>query len=112
MRGCCNHRHIDDQYFIGEVSTVPGYRLYALTGYPGLVPDSSDTVGVPGELWKVDADCLARLDRFEGTDLGLYRLASLPLCPPFDQIKALTYLYLHGITGRKAVAGKWREGGK
>ena len=110
MRGCCNDRHVYDQQFIGEVSTVPGYRLYTLTGYPGMVPDSSDTVGVLGELWKVDADCLARLNRFEGTDLGLYRLATVPLCPPFDQIEALTYLYLHSITGRDMVTGRWREG--
>ncbi len=106
MRGCCNHQHIEDQHFIDEVSTAPGYRLYALTGYPGMVPDSSDTVGVPGELWKVDADCLARLNRFEGTDLGLFGLVSVPLRPPFE---ALAYLYLHSITGRNAVTGRWKE---
>ena len=112
MRGCCNHDHIDDQRFLGEARTLPGYRLYELTGYPGMVVDESDTLGVPGELWEIDADCLERLNRFEGTEAGLYRLASIPLRPPFDETTALTYFYLHKTFGRKAVRGKWREGGK
>ena len=91
---------------------MPGYRLYELTGYPGMVVDDSDTVGVPGELWKIDANCLALLNRFEGTEVGLYRLASLRLRSPYDETAVLTYLYLHGISGRNAVAEKWSEGSR
>jgi len=112
MRGCCNHHHISDQRFIGDARTVTGYRLYELNGYPGMVVEDSDTLGVPGELWEIDADCLARLNRFEGTDAGLYRLASIPLRPPFDKTAVVTYLYLQSISGRNVVEEKWREGRK
>jgi len=109
MRGCCGHHRVTNQTFIDNARTITGYRLYDLTGFPGLVVEDSDTVGVPGELWKVEADCLERLNRFEGTAVSLYQLAPIRLRPPFDRFEVLTYLYLHGIIGRDVVIGRWRE---
>ena len=51
--------------------TVPGYRLFDLGGYPGLVEHSTDREGVTGEVWSVDAAALRRLVEFQirnGTD--------------------------------------------
>ena len=45
-------------------ATVPG-RLYDLGPYPGLVADLANGLAVRGELWEVDADCLAELDEYE-----------------------------------------------
>ena len=74
---------VADQTFLGPARTAPGFTLYSLGEYPGLVVDGPDREGVVGELWAVDAGCLARLDAFEGVSEGLYarepaRLAALP----------------------------------
>ena len=42
------------QEFVGEARTVPGFRLFDLGGFPGLVPVKADRDGVAGEIWAVD----------------------------------------------------------
>jgi len=107
-RGFKNHRHIADQRFVCEARTAPGYRLYNLGDYPGLVVEATDTLGVTGELWEVDADSLARLDEFEGVAEGLYRRVRVELDGSSHQDHADTYLYARG-PGQNRIGPTWLE---
>ena len=60
-----NHR-MAGQELIGSFRTLPRYRLYACGWHPGLVETAEGGVAVEGELWRVDDQALAELDRFEG----------------------------------------------
>ena len=108
-RGCSNHHFLSGQTFVGEARTVPGFRLYALGGFPGMVARADDTDGVVGEVWSVDADALLRLDALESLDEGLYRRAPVPLLAPFADRGVEGYLYARSIEGRRDVGAVWRE---
>ena len=107
-RGCSNHNQMAGQEFVAEARTPPGYRLFVVADYPGMVRDPTDTRGVAGELWSVDAKKLAELDRFEGVPEKLYRRDPLPLQAPHDQVSAHGYLYLRTVRGRRPLTdGNW-----
>src|SRR5689334_7669355 len=82
-RGGSNHPYLAGQSFVGEARTVPGFRLYELSGFPGMIAMPSDREGVAGEVWSVDAAALEQLDALEGVDEGLYRREPVPLVAPF-----------------------------
>lgn len=108
-RGGSNHHFLTGQKFIGEARTVPGFRLYALGGFPGMIPLSSDEDGVKGEVWSVDAPALIRLDGLEGVDEGMYRRLPIALCEPFEGQTIETYIYNRSIAGRKDLGAEWVE---
>jgi gamma-glutamylcyclotransferase (GGCT)/AIG2-like uncharacterized protein YtfP len=69
-----------------------------------------DTDGVTGEVWSVDAPCLARLDLLEGINEGLYRRSRIALQPPFAETEVETYFYLLGTDGRPPITGgAWND---
>ena len=107
-RGCKNHRQLADQRFVGEACTAPGYRLYDLGDYPGLVTDTTATDGVSGEIWEVDAAALIKLDEFEGVAEGLYRRIEVKLRAPIEQAATFTYLYARD-PGRLRIGPTWHE---
>jgi gamma-glutamylaminecyclotransferase len=106
-RGGSNHRFLAGQQFLGEATTAPGYTLYSLGGYPGMVRSINSTHFVTGEVWNVDDACLAKLDKLEGIDEGLYARESIPLQPPFADQVVDTYLYLRGLEGRGHLGSVW-----
>jgi gamma-glutamylcyclotransferase (GGCT)/AIG2-like uncharacterized protein YtfP len=106
-RGGSNTRQMAGAIFIGEARTVPGYRLFALDGFPSLVPLADDRDGVVGEVWSVTPDALARLDRFEGVHEGLYRREAVPLLPPFAGREVHAYVYPHSVAGRADLGSVW-----
>ena len=108
-RGCSNHGQLAGQTFVGVARTPPGYRLYDLGGYPGIVAEANDRDGVVGEIWSVDDDALARLDRFEGVHEGLYRRAPLPLLAPFADKRVDAYQSALPITGHREIGDCWQE---
>ncbi len=109
-RRCSNHHVLAGQHFLGEARTVPGYRLYHLGEYPGMIAAPDDTVGVIGEVWSVDAATLARLDAFEGTHEGLYRREPIQLLAPFSAHPVDTYLYAQPTAHHPIIpTGQWRE---
>jgi gamma-glutamylaminecyclotransferase len=65
-RGGRNYFRLADQEFVGEVLTAPRYRVIDLGPHPGLVRDAANGLAIHGELFAVDARCLAELDAFEG----------------------------------------------
>ena len=108
-RGCKNHHHLAGQTCVGDARTAPGFRLYDLGDYPGMVADPADVEGVTGELWDVDDAALAHLDDFEGVSEGLYRRELVPLIPANDCTHAHTYLYARSIEGVTAIGPTWIE---
>jgi gamma-glutamylcyclotransferase (GGCT)/AIG2-like uncharacterized protein YtfP len=108
-RGCSNHAQLAGQKFLGPARTVPGYRLFDLGGYPGIVAVGEDVEGVTGEVWAVDAECLRRLDAFEGVHEGLYRRETLPLQAPFADRPIDAYVSSLPVPGRREVGSTWTE---
>ena len=106
-RGGSNHGFLHDQRFVGEARTPPGFRLFEITGYPGMVPVPDDREGVTGEVWSVDAACLRQLDELEGLAEGLYRREPIALLPPFDGQAAETYIYNRDVSGRRELGSTW-----
>ena len=110
-KGCRNHRQLAGQAFIGPARTVPGFRLFDLGGYPGIVATTGDQAGVVGEVWEVEAGCLSRLDRFEGVHEGLYRREPIPLKPPFANQTIDAYVSALTVVGCRDVGSEWIETG-
>ncbi len=106
-RGGENHRLLAGQRLLGEARTEPGFRLFLLDGYPGMVAAAAGGVSVEGELWEVDAACLARLDELEGTAEGLYARVPVRLLPPHAGDRAETYLYRRSVEGRADLGGRY-----
>lgn len=108
-RGCKNHHLIAGESFVGEARTSPGFRLYHLGDFPGMVADDGDTEGVTGEVWAVDELQLARLDAFEGVAEGLYRREPVPLMTPFETGTVYSYLYARSVDGCRTLGPTWAE---
>ena len=106
-RGGSNHACLAGQAFVGDARTAPGFRLYELDGYPGMVPEAGDRDGVFGEVWEVDAVCLSHLDALEGVGEGLYLRTRVPLLPPFADQPVETYLYARSVVGRRNLGSIW-----
>ncbi|MBC7366961.1 MAG: gamma-glutamylcyclotransferase [Undibacterium sp.] len=109
-RGGSNQAFLAGQRFLGEARTSPGFTLFSLGAYPGLVPSPDDRVGVTGELWSIDEACLAHLDELEGTAEGLYHRASIPLAEPAPvtaDTPVETYFYLRPLVGRPCIGSIW-----
>ena len=106
-RGGANHHFMAGQSFSGAARTPPGYTLYDLSGYPGLVRQGGDREGVCGEVWSVDDDCLTRLDWLEGVGEGLYSRGAVPLEPPFEKHRVEAYFYLKDVGGRPRIGAEW-----
>jgi gamma-glutamylaminecyclotransferase len=108
-RACSNHHFLSDQKFVGEARTVPGFCLYALGGFPGMVAKPDDRDGVVGEIWSVDSAALVRLDGLEGVKEGIYRRELVPLLVPYADQGIEGYIYARSIKGRREIGSIWRE---
>ncbi|HXA15181.1 MAG TPA: gamma-glutamylcyclotransferase family protein [Opitutaceae bacterium] len=106
-RGGSNQHYLAGQKFIGVARTTPGFRLFDLGQYPGMVPVADDRNGVSGEVWAVEIDCLEHLDVLEGIAEGLYRREPVPLLPPFAERKVETYFYARSVEGRRDIGGEY-----
>jgi gamma-glutamylaminecyclotransferase len=107
-RGGRNARLMEGQRFVGEARTAPGFRLYRVGEYPGMVPLAEDRDGVTGEVWQVDAATLEKLDEFEGVHEGLFRRERVRLLPPFENRIIEAYVYVRSVAGCADVGGAWK----
>jgi gamma-glutamylaminecyclotransferase len=64
-RGYSNHHRVASQTYLGDAATVPAYRIIELGQYGGMIRDERNGFAVSGEIWAIDAKCLADLDEFE-----------------------------------------------
>ena len=99
-QGGSNHHYLAAQRLVGPVRTAPAYRLHLLDGYPGMVRAAAGGRSIAGELWEVDAPCLAALDELEGVGSGMYERAEVALLPAPERGRPETYLYLQSTAGR------------
>ena len=108
-RGGRNHHYMAGQQFRGEARTSPGYTLFSLGDYPGMVRSADATNQVDGEVWAVDSAGLARLDELEGLAEQLYARVPIALDASFADQAVETYLYLRSLDGRPAIGSIWQE---
>ena len=106
MRGDCRHSALAGQEFVGEARTVAAYRMYDAGTFPGLV-EAADGLEIEGEVWCVDAWCLARLDVIEGVNEALYARRAIRLQTPFETTPVETYLYLQSTIGMPDCGPRW-----
>lgn len=109
-RGFSRNRYLAGQGFLGEARTAPEYRLLDCGTYPGLVTAASlgqDGVAVEGEVWEVDAPCLARLDEVEAVGDGLYRRARVELEQPFDATYVEAYFFNRSTYALRDCGTNW-----
>lgn len=64
-QGHGNNRLLADAEFMGKQWIGPGYRMYSLGGFPGVVREPGEGM-VKIEVYKVNKDILERLDHLEG----------------------------------------------
>ena len=110
-RGQCLHHVLADQEFLGQAQTKPVYVMVSLGDFPGLVlPEafSGDVNGVSieGELYRVDRDCLAELDRVECVGENMYQRRLVSLQTPAD-IVAETYFYQPAVNASMICGPSW-----
>ena len=103
-----NHALLTGQQFLGAARTPPGFTLYTLGDYPGMVRSDDQTHDVVGELWAVNAACLKQLDALEGVAEGLYERITLQLTSPFADQPVEAYLYLGSLAGRSLLGAEFR----
>jgi gamma-glutamylaminecyclotransferase len=64
MRNMGNHRVLARTRFVGTAHTAASFTLHDLGAYPGMI--GGGTTRVHGELYEVNEETLAALDRLEG----------------------------------------------
>jgi gamma-glutamylcyclotransferase (GGCT)/AIG2-like uncharacterized protein YtfP len=72
MRGLGLHANLAGAEFLEACETAPRYRLYSIGDvHPGMFEVDQGGVGVPGEIYRVPDEVLARVEA--GEPPGLYR---------------------------------------
>lgn len=104
-QGQSRHGLLAGQKLLGKALTGPFYRMYNVGSYPALIP-AKDGRPIEGELWLVNDECLAELDRVEGVSEGLYERASVRLSLPTHETVE-TYFYLRSVEGLQDCGGCW-----
>jgi gamma-glutamylcyclotransferase (GGCT)/AIG2-like uncharacterized protein YtfP len=107
-RGEHHERQLAGDAYLGEVSTVDGYRLFDLGSAPGMVVASEGTVR--GELYAVTEATLSSLDRLHGHPRWIRRVRVAIEGPAGGCIEAWAYLHTErDVEGRAAIeSGDWR----
>lgn len=108
-RGGMNHAFLAGETFVAEARLPPGYRMFDVGGFPGLVPDPAARHSIVGELWAVTASGLSQLDRFEGVFENLYRRENVLLAAPPEHPTAQCYVYARSVAGLRDIGAEWRE---
>ena len=107
-RGGCRNRVLADQELIGEAETTDDYALFDLGSYPGLIHLPADGDAIPGDIYRVDADCLRTLDAIEAVDEGLYHRDIVALQSPYDSDPVEVWLYAMPLPPDAARIDRWQ----
>jgi gamma-glutamylcyclotransferase (GGCT)/AIG2-like uncharacterized protein YtfP len=108
LSGEPNHRLLDDRDLVGPARTEARFTLFNFGAFPAMV-EGGETA-VTGEVYEVDAQTLARLDRLEGHP-KFYCRQPIKLEGGGD---AIAYLVPeHRAQGRATIqTGDWRSASK
>jgi len=107
LAGEPNSRLLARAQRIGDARTEEGFALFDLGAFPGMVRAREGIV--VGELYEVDRETLAALDRLEGHP-SFYRRTAITLASPMDAEPVWTYLLRpEQVAGRIRIeSGSWR----
>jgi gamma-glutamylaminecyclotransferase len=105
LKGCRLSGLLDGADFMGEAKTEPRFTLYDLGTFPALAEGGSQVVG--GEVYHVDDQMLAELDRVEGVPT-LYQRKTITLS---DGRVVFAYVMdaERAAHGRVIQSGSWRR---
>lgn len=105
MKGEYNHHVLEGARFLRPANTQPEHDLFNLGRYPAMVANGSTSV--KGELYAVDDEILARLDRLEGHP-EYYKRTAIELA---DAAQVQTYLmeWEHVDGYPRIPSGDWRR---
>lgn len=106
-RGCRNHVAMRGAEFAGETWTEPAYLMVNCGPYPGLVRAGDGRAGmaIRGELYRVEEELLAALDRLEDVPFEYVR-ETIRLA---DGGEAQTYFYALPVMGLQICGAEWVE---
>lgn len=113
MKGHGNHRLLlkETTKALGKASTPSAFTMVHLGGFPGIIRGGETSI--QGEVYEVDAETLARLDRLEGHP-DFYRREPIEglLMPDGSHLDAEVYVlpasYL--ARGKTIPSGVWEKG--
>jgi gamma-glutamylcyclotransferase (GGCT)/AIG2-like uncharacterized protein YtfP len=69
-KGESNHHYLQGGVLIEDGVWAKGYTMYDLIAYPCAIPTQEGQI--KGEIWQIDENCLAEIDKLEGIEEGLY----------------------------------------
>lgn len=94
-RGHWNNILLKDSFYAGEAATPPKYRM-ATSGFP-VILEAKDGEGLPvaGELYHVNDETLARLDRLE-SEGRLYERKVIDVMERGEPVQAYVYVGIQG----------------
>lgn len=97
-------RYMREADFLGE-AMLPGYAMYDLGWYPGILPGKDSTVH--GEVYLVSEEMLKSMDRYEGEGF-LYMRKSVPVTGIEGCPEAQVYVYLRPVDEAQRIhSGRW-----
>lgn len=107
MKGEGNHILMGDAEFKGKFKTQGKWGLINIGNFPALVPYSLE---VEGELYEVDDEQLARIDRLEGVDAGMYQRRTINIydMETGEHVEADTYIWGR-INAHSARTKRWSD---
>ncbi len=106
-RGCRNHAWLRGQIWLGEGVTEPCFAMFDAGGYPAMVRSSERPYAVRGEIWQVDHEGLADLDRLEANG-SLFQREVIPVQDERGRWHdAWAYLFLGELSGCRETGPLW-----
>ncbi len=103
MKGQRAHAYLSEAECIGEYR-LPGYAMYDLGWYPGIVPDPGRTVY--GEVYRVSGRMLREMDRYEGEG-SLYHRVRATAENGSGTVSVFVYVYAKETGSGFIPDGKW-----
>jgi len=104
-KGHYNHHLLKDAYCYGIGSSESWYAMYLKNGYP-YVTGSESRYPIVGELYSVDDETLAQLDKFEGHP-RYYERREIPVVMGEERYSA--WMYFRDPPGMLMRCGDYNE---
>lgn len=104
MKGRSASHYMQGANFLGQAE-LPGYAMYDLGWYPGILP-GEDSI-VHGEVYLVSEEMLKSMDHYEGEGF-LYMRKAVPVTGIEECPEAQVYVYLRPVDEAQRIQnGRW-----
>ncbi len=110
LSGGSAHDYLKDSLYLGRFQ-LSGYHIFKLGSYPGIKEKDIEESGertVFGEVYCVDEETLARLDRYEGEG-SLYEKKTVRVSNIWGSVEADAYVYLGSTDGMPEMTEPWNS---